>query len=773
MVEEWRPVSEQSPDASRSARASRPDGPGKFHVGLTMAGAVSAGAYSAGVFDFLIEALSEWEKAKATGNPRVAQHEVFISVISGASAGGITGALGLLSLSGGVRPGEERPTQLPGDMGPLPGIRRVLPELYDAWVKGPRLYGDGKDAEGTFLSTRDLNSPSFISLLDSSVLSQIAENAVNNVRPVDPGYRFITYPVHLFLTLTNLDGVPYAIPFAGGQHYMVSHADRVHYSISGVGSRPFPERECSWLSQWGDTGVPLDFSRPFAKNSDDRSGFVEAVLGTSAFPVGLRPRQLSMRAADYGQRAWPVEKEGGKKNPIVPHKDWIGEETADNAPFHFVTVDGGATDNQPFELARWTIRNLMESRNNQGPLEADRAVIMVDPFGEPAPIDTRRVREKSRDRDLGLAFVLRRVVPALLNQARFKMTDLLQASDPDVYSRFLITPSRSLKGERQRPALASDALSAFGGFIDQRFREHDFQLGRRNCQKFLRDQFVLHKSNPVFGPEYRADGVDERFRKDPAGAQRGPLDETDAGDVEAFRPIIPLYGSADMDCPRPVWPELEEERITQIEKAVAARIDAATVKLIKRNVPGLGYKWIAGFIWRRFGRDRLVAQVRQTIESELYWSKQVRWSKDQVRRAATRSALKDEKLGLAAKTGLDAKDHVVLAALADPRFEFRTVDGILRQYERELRLRRSTETITREDIELRLNATLARQVVKAPRRPGYRQAYALRHRHPELARWFYRLLVGPQRYGPYDDGWPERRVTVADAEGVQRDMRRR
>ena len=29
-----------------------------------MAGAISAGAYTAGVFDFLIEALDEWEKAK-------------------------------------------------------------------------------------------------------------------------------------------------------------------------------------------------------------------------------------------------------------------------------------------------------------------------------------------------------------------------------------------------------------------------------------------------------------------------------------------------------------------------------------------------------------------------------------------------------------------------------------------------------------------------------------------------------------------------------------
>jgi hypothetical protein len=35
-----------------------------FQIGLAMAGAVSAGAYSAGVFDFLIEALNDWQRPR-------------------------------------------------------------------------------------------------------------------------------------------------------------------------------------------------------------------------------------------------------------------------------------------------------------------------------------------------------------------------------------------------------------------------------------------------------------------------------------------------------------------------------------------------------------------------------------------------------------------------------------------------------------------------------------------------------------------------------------
>jgi predicted acylesterase/phospholipase RssA len=80
-----------------------------FILGLTMAGAISAGAYSAGVFDFLIQALEEWEKAKAADDKapeherRVPSHRLTIPVISGASAGGITAALGILAVGAGDR----------------------------------------------------------------------------------------------------------------------------------------------------------------------------------------------------------------------------------------------------------------------------------------------------------------------------------------------------------------------------------------------------------------------------------------------------------------------------------------------------------------------------------------------------------------------------------------------------------------------------------------------------------------------------------------------
>lgn len=79
-----------------------------FNVGLTMAGAISAGAYTAGVFDFLIQALSEWEKTKTSAPESVADHRCAITAISGASAGGMTAVLGAIG------PGalDEEPTKM-------------------------------------------------------------------------------------------------------------------------------------------------------------------------------------------------------------------------------------------------------------------------------------------------------------------------------------------------------------------------------------------------------------------------------------------------------------------------------------------------------------------------------------------------------------------------------------------------------------------------------------------------------------------------------------
>ena len=49
-------------------------------------------------------------------------------------------------------------------------------------------------------------------------------------------------------------------------------------------------------------------------------------------------------------------------------------------------------------------------------------------------------------------------------------------------------------------ALAFVVLAGFAGFVHEQLRMHDYQLGRRNCQKFLADHFHLHVDNPIVAP---------------------------------------------------------------------------------------------------------------------------------------------------------------------------------------------------------------------------------------------------------------------------------
>jgi hypothetical protein len=584
-----------------------------FHIGLAMAGAVSAGAYSAGVFDFLIEALNEWQKAKERGED-VAKHDVFISAVSGTSAGGIVGALGLASLAGGVR-SIEQPSVNPKQQWP---IKRVLPELYDAWVKKTKLF-DGRDAAKKAGRNQSLLDPSDllqskglpISLLNSDALTGIARESLRTIHPTGKRYAFLSNPTHLFLTRTNLDGVPYPIMFEGNAFWMNLHEDRAHFAIANLGTRDFPEQECQWLKTWDDAGLRIDFNdcgdqgAPGGPLGEALESYAQAALTTSAFPFGFQAREISVRAEDLRRRALPFE---AGAYPEMLRKLQM-EPGAQSAHSNFICIDGGALNNEPFELARWTIRNLEEAQNSRDPKTANRAVILIAPFPPepPAKLSTKDTDKgpKSRKDDLALLFVARSLIPALIDQARFKSSDLIAAADPKVYSRYLISPSRgkpksASPDESAKPDLACGLLYAFGGFLDEQFREHDFQLGRRNCQKFLRDHFVLHPQNPIFG--------------EPGSAESAP---------DARRPIIPLVGTAVPEVQPAPWPAIPERALADMRAALEGRLNPLVARFAGyffRAAPIVRFT-IQVYWWRR--RRALIAKLMEAVEERLDNSDQI------------------------------------------------------------------------------------------------------------------------------------------------------
>src|SRR5262249_44168368 len=175
--------------------------------------------------------------------------------------------------------------------------------------------------------------------------------------------------------------------------------------------------------------------------------------------------------------------------PAWPYMMPIG--TTSSSPYAFLAVDGGCFDNEPIEFARQWLAGVLEHNEQKADL-AHRAVVLVDPFADTPTLGLIA--------DPGVLGSAGGTLSAWIGGSRFATADLDLFTADDVYSRFLVNPVRT-EGKNQLTggdAIATACLGAFGGFLSQAFREHDFMLGRRNCQQFLRANFVLDEKNSLF-----------------------------------------------------------------------------------------------------------------------------------------------------------------------------------------------------------------------------------------------------------------------------------
>jgi hypothetical protein len=285
-------------------------------------------------------------------------------------------------------------------------------------------------------------------------------------------------------------------------------------------------------------------------------------------------------------------------------------------PFWFTTADGGIIDNDPFEYARFSLKdwNKLDKRIEAALDKVDRAVIMVSPFPELKPI----AREGQPASDLVSSFSA--LLPALIDQARFKPSEIILAADKKHGSRYLIGPSRVMPdGKEQRYGIASGLLGGFGGFVARSFRDHDFQLGRRNCQRFLRDAFVLPAENEII----------KGWIAGPGARSHAAFKATPSPEILEPYPIIPLFGTAKDEVVLSAWPRISQIRFDILQTRIAERFDAVAPKLLAQYVTGplwfllrLAFlRWPVGLIRNKvlnFVKDSMLADLvrRDMIEGE-------------------------------------------------------------------------------------------------------------------------------------------------------------
>jgi hypothetical protein len=284
----------------------------------------------------------------------------------------------------------------------------------------------------------------------------------------------------------------------------------------------------------------------------------------------------------------------------------------------------------------------------------DRAVIMISPFPELKPIQP--AGHPAPD----IVSIVSALVPSLIDQVRFKPTELVLAADPNHGSRYLIGPSRTIElspgtEKEERYAIASGLLGGFGGLVAHAFRDHDFQLGRRNCQRFLQATFALPPGNHLF----------DDWRPNVANPERFKAIESkyDKGETTW---ILPLFGSAADEVILPKWPQISEGDLKTLLDRIGGRFDKVAPALVDQKVSGVMWGMLRFALTPIEGliRARLLKYVRLAILTDLVRRNQIQgWD-----------------LGnLPAATGLDEDDvRSILAELIDPAYDQRNVAGLLK-----------------------------------------------------------------------------------------------
>ncbi len=551
-----------------------------------MAGAVSAGAYTAGVIDYLLESLHLWEKTKERNktlgknhpeyDDSIPMHDVELEVLSGASAGGITGTLTVLSLL-------DKDHRFVNKDNPK-GENNVF---YKSWVKMADT--DTETSLMKLLNVDDLKAGEYPeSLLNTAPIDTIADNALKtNDHVAFPKY--VSKSLDLVLTTTNLRGLNFNIDFKDSESVITNHGGFFRYKIA---------------NEEHNAGIPKDDDSLYfvldLKDSAHVNYLKNATLSTSAFPIGLKSREITI-AHEYVAR-YPKY--------LFDRSEGIRVDLKTDDEYKFNSVDGGLINNEPFGIC---MKVLIE-KNKTIREDDNYAIIMVDPF----PNQDHDLDPYDSKRDI--ISIAKGMFKALRNQVMFNQDGILEALSLSNRTKFLVEPKRKRETTngwiRAKKDLASAPLSGFGGFLDESFREHDFHLGRKNCQSFLRYYFAVENKNIVkrFGSQVTA-AAKNRFSYS---------DKDDLNKVPTYFPIIPdmralhiinkeydtkNYGE-DANLAYPSYPKFNMEAFDKAyKKPIKKRIRAIVKSLTKSG--------FYSFAFRVLGQRKTYRIVRNAIKDGL------------------------------------------------------------------------------------------------------------------------------------------------------------
>lgn len=525
------------------------------YLAITIAGAVSLGSYEAGATYEILDAIRQHND-----DPETAANGDFIriDVLTGASAGGMTAAI----LAQKLLFAKNAFVDAAGKSAPYDN------PLYNTWVKGidirPLLDADDKPLPD--------GDPATLSILSSNLIESISKNLLAQADasgqiPLDGGPHNAVDPnrgIQLGLALTNLNGVNYAYPMFDGQSSFLytDFSDQMIRPL-GVNSRA--------LAPWQE--------------------LAEAAVACGAFPVAFRTKDLSRKLSDFLPDGTLV------RFPDPTTFTYTDGGVLQNQPLgmakNLVDVNDQHLEND-FRFYLFVSPSPMDGKQNLNLHEAGASILdvlkrLVDVYtGQSIFRDWIQAKEINTQIDIldkratGLAAALagNKIDSASLARASQQVVNLLYATEPGAESQARALQRLSLQyasevtglggpasananafllgilaleksaglGERDKMQiygivtkdgeLAGAAISAFLGFLDQAFRDHDYDWGRTVAQNLL--------SNPAFN----------------AAGQLGPIRYTPA----PIRPINPALTGLRLD-------QVPDTDVAVFKKGLTARIN--------------------------------------------------------------------------------------------------------------------------------------------------------------------------------------------------------
>ena len=206
----------------------------------------------------------------------------------------------------------------------------------------------------------------------------------------------------------------------------------------------------------------------------------------------------------------------------------------------------------------------------------------------------------------------------------------------------------------QRYGIASGLLGGFGGFITRAFRDHDFQLGRRNAQYFLKNFFTLPSSDALF----------KAWSRTAVNAAANAARDSATGD-DGFR-LIPICGSAYPEVQLTEWPRMSQAQFETLMTRIARRLDTLAPAVIQQSVTGIlqaALRLLLAPVIRdlpRLPREKILEFLRQTMLADL------------VRRDQIEGWVLPKSLGVD-----DDEARLILGELLEPTYDLHSANGIL------------------------------------------------------------------------------------------------